>query len=315
MRRPAQTPRVHRERGFRLLVRPAWEAGALALCLDRRAGCEAALAHARCVPGGRAPNRLLETPDWPERVRLRPARRGGLVGSWLGDRFLSSARVERELLRWLALRERGAALPEPVLCLSRREGLFWRQAFAAVDHPAAVDGAAWLASQGEPEARAETRKSLAAGAEALARALRGFHDAGAIHGDLQLRNLLFERTQAGTGDGMQAESWRCLLIDLDRARLRASVPARARMKDLMRLVRSAEKLGYADRIGPRLAARILSAYCGRDRGLRRAMLAAGRGERRRLQRHRLGWRLAARLQRLAGLGLGLSLGLELSRLA
>lgn len=302
---PSEKPCVHAEPGLRLLVRPAWEAGALALSLDRRAGCEAALARARCVPGGRDPNRLLESPAWPRPVRLRPARHGGLVGAWLGDRYVSSSGVHRELLRWLALRERGAALPEPVLSLSRRDGLFWRQAFAAVDRPAAVDGAAWLASHDRSEARAEARRSLVAGAGALARALRAFHDAGAIHGDLQLRNVLFEQPEYG----IEAERWRCLLIDLDRARLRSSVSSRARMKDLMRLTRSVEKLGYADRISPRLRARFLSAYCGHDRRLRRAMLAAGPGERRRLQRHRLGWRLTAWIQRLGVLGLGLGLGL------
>ncbi len=73
----------------------------------------------------------------------------------------------------------------------------------------------------------------------------------------------------------------------------------------MRLARSAEKLGYAHRIDPRLRARVLSTYCDHDRGLRRALLAAAPSERRRLQRHRLGWRLAARLRRLVALGLAL----------
>lgn len=301
---PSETPCVHGERGLRLLVHPAWEAGALALGLDRRAGWEEALARARCVPGGRAPNRLLESPAWPRPVRVRPARHGGLVGRCLGDRYVSPARVHRELRRWLTLRERGAALPEPVLSLSHRDGLFWRQAFAAVDRPTAVDGAAWLASRDRSESPAEIRRSLFAGAEALARALRGFHDAGAVHGDLQLRNVLFESSE----EGRTAEHWRCLLIDLDRARLRSAVSSRARMKDLMRLARSAEKLGYADRIDPRLRARVLSAYCGPDRRLRRTLLAAAPGERRRLQRHRLGWRLAARLRRLVALGLGLRPG-------
>ncbi len=297
---PAETPCVHGERGLRLLVRPAWEAGALALSLDRRAGWEAAFAHARCVPGGRDSHRLLESSAWPLTVRVRPARHGGLIGAWLGDRYLSASRIHRELLRWLTLRERGVALPEPVLSLSRRDGLFWRQAFAAVDRPAAVDGATWLDSHDHSERPAETRRSLVAGAEALARTLRTFHDAGAIHGDLQLRNVLFEQPE-DCERGMGAERWRCLLIDLDRTRLRTPVSGRARMKDLMRLARSAEKLGYADRIGPRLCARFLSAYCGRDRRLRRTMLATGPGERRRLRRHRLGWRVSARLRRLVAL--------------
>jgi len=307
MIRPSEQPCAHGERGLRLLVRPAWEAGALALGLDRRSGCEAALARARGVPGGRGPNRLLESPAWPRAVRLRPARHGGVVGAWMGHRHVSSSRVHRELLRWLALRERGAALPEPVLSLSRRDGLFWRQAFAAVDRPGAVDGAAWLASHDGREERPEIRRSLLAGARTLGRTLRAFHDAGAIHGDLQLRNVLFERPDAGA----DAETWRCLLIDLDRARLRSPVPSRARMKDLMRLARSTEKLGYADRIEPRLCARFLSAYCAQDRHLRRALLAAVPAERRRLRRHRLGWRLASWIQRLGVLGLALGLGLTL----
>lgn len=262
-------------RAFRLMVagpyaKPAREQG-----LMDAAGFDETMASARQVPGGRSSNRLLDSAVWGEPIRLRPARHGGLLGGWLADRFLTSTRIQREFDRWLALRRRGVDLPTPVLAISRRQGLFWRSAIASVEREAALDGAQWLATR--PDAARVERA-----ARAFARTLRRLHDAGALHGDLHLRNILIEEK----GDTIE-----CLLIDLDRTRLAASVSADDRAKELMRVARSLHKTGEAARLTPRLEAVVLSGYCGEDRELRRAMRRAAAKEARRLWRHRLGWRL------------------------
>ena len=283
MSRMPEAPRRHVQRGLRLNVVPSWESGALALGLARREGWAAALDSARSLPGGRGPQALFETPSWPCAVRIRLARRGGVLGPWLGDRFLTARRPERELRLWLSLRARGASLPEPVLAASLRRGPFWHNFFGSVHLEHAIDGAEWLR-------RSCSKHERVLGTQRLGRALRAFHDAGAVHGDLHLGNVLFE----GSG-----EATRCWLIDLDRTRLLKDVGPARRMQELARLARSLEKQGLGDRLDPRLVARMLAAYCGRDRALRRAMRAAWPREARRWRRHRIGWKLGHWIRRLA----------------
>jgi len=58
--------------------------------------------------------------------------------------------------------------------------------------------------------------------------IRQFHEAGFFHGDLQLKNIL------AAGDQL-------LLIDFDRSYRKSALSTRERMKNLLRLNRSAEK--------------------------------------------------------------------------
>jgi hypothetical protein len=192
-----EAPHRHVQRGLRLLVTPGWESGALALGLERREGWATALDSAASLPGGRGPQRLLETPSWPGAVRIRPAHRGGMLGPWLGDRFLTTSRPGRELRLWLALRARGASLPEPVLAASLRRGPFWHNLFGSVHLERAIDGADWLR-------RPCSERERALGARRLARAIRGFHDAGGVHGDLHLGNVLFEGSGEETAPSRSA---------------------------------------------------------------------------------------------------------------
>ena len=80
------------------------------------------------------------------------------------------------------------------------------------------------------------------------------------------------------------------MIDLDRARAGAPPSAARRMRELMRLVRALHKRGLAEQVGARGCAAALSAYCGGDRALRRALLAHLPHERRRLARHAWAYR-------------------------
>ena len=63
------------------------------------------------------------------------------------------------------------------------------------------------------------------------------------------------------------------------------------MHEWMRLVRSCEKTGQARALAPRVLATALTAYCGRDRALRGALLERLPAESARLRRHRRAWRL------------------------
>lgn len=236
-----------------------------------------ALLRSTRVRGGRGPHHLIALPGTDGVLRLRPARRGGLLAGFLSERFLSADRIERELRLWLALAEVGVPLPTAVAALARRHGLFWSCHFVTIERPIARDGLAWLRA-------APARPALDAAARSLGHGLRRLHDRGVLHGDLHLANLLIE------GEDRQT---RCAFIDLDHARPSAPTPAE-RMAELARLARSLEKHGLEDAVPPRVRAGVVSAYCGGDAVLRRALRASRRRERRRLARHRLGWWIAAR---------------------
>lgn len=275
-------------RSFRLLVAREFENRAITEGLVDAAGFDALMATAKHGRGGRGPHRMLERGGDP--IRLRPNLRGGVLARWLGDRHLCPSRSFSEFQVSTTLRERGLCLAVPVLAVGRRHGLFWHSAYASIDRPAASDGAAWLARDPDP---ARLRQAT----RALAQALRQFHDAGGLHGDLQLRNVLIEPTEAEH----EGESLRCVPIDLDRTRIGRRVSPRARMRELARFARSLEKSDRSDLLSPRFVALAMAAYCDGDRRLRRSMLRWRRVEARRMRRHRVAWWLRRRLPRAISL--------------
>jgi 3-deoxy-D-manno-octulosonic acid kinase len=273
---------------FRLLVAREYKEATDALGLTNAIGFDKLMATARKVPGGRSSNRILEPGGDP--IRLRPSRHGGLLARTLRDRFLFPIRPFREFRISVALRERGVPVSKPVLAVSRRRGFFWRSAFGSIDRTGARDGAQWIETL--PSAIALRNACIA-----FARALRLFHDAGGLHGDLHLRNILIEIADEKETN----EALRCILIDLDRTRLVRRASPRQRMQELMRFARSLEKADRADLASRRFRALTLSAYCAGDRGLRRSMLRWGPWEGLRVRRHRLGWWVGDRIERVSEL--------------
>lgn len=266
--------------GLVLHLAPDFAATRTAVALGDRDGIDRLLRSARVVPGGRAPGHVVATGDWPVPIRVRAGRRGGWLGRALGDRYASPRRLEREWSTWRALAETGAPTPAPLFALGRRRGPFWRLWMATEERTGARNGIEWLrALHASPE---HAGRGEVAAARALGQALRRVHDAGIVHGDLNLANVLFEAGEPAPGGAP-----RCLLIDFDRARRQPRVTPRARLRDLMRLVRSGEKQGVAP--SRRALAAALGAYCAGDRDLRRALLAGAARERRRIARHRWLW--------------------------
>lgn len=242
------------------------------------------MAQARRVTGGRGPNWILEWTDTEERIRVRPCRRGGVLGSMLGDRSWSASRVLREFTVWTTLRQQKIPLPVPVLAVSRRQGFFWRSAFASIECQNARNGFDWL--EGDPPP-----VQLAAMCISFARSLRQLHDAGAIHGDLQLRNVLIESDTSHAHDERVVPR-NCMFIDLDRTRIVDCVSARQRIQELLRFARSLEKTGHKRLANRRFRALALSAYCAGDRSLRRSMIRWSRLETLGILRHRMAWRFS-----------------------
>jgi tRNA A-37 threonylcarbamoyl transferase component Bud32 len=273
---PETPPEFMIRTGLRLLVASGFVSGARALRLDEPSGFDRALEAAPKVAGGRGPHFVLASEHWPGRVRLRPIRRGGFLGCWGSDLYASPRRSEDEFRVWQSLEARGAPVPRVAFAANRRRGPFWNPSLGVLDQQRATDVLAWLqAAQRPPE-------SLAVIAAAIARSIRRFHDAGALHGDFHPRNVLLEDSPSGT---------RVSLVDLGRTRLGRVPSTRERMRELMRFRRFLEKSNQSACLRARVRARFLDAYCDGDRRLRRALLDSAPAEERRIRRHRWGWRL------------------------
>jgi tRNA A-37 threonylcarbamoyl transferase component Bud32 len=212
------------------------------------------LARAPAPARGRGATALIDAAG--RALLVRRLHHGGALGGLLGERFLRPTRPFRELLVTQALWAAGAPVPEAAFAHAERSGPFQTLAFATAFEADAVDALAFLASApSEPE--------ILRAARAAGRAVRRFHDRGGRHADLHVKNLLVRRRE----DGLDV-----LVIDLDGARITPGLTPEERMSQLMRLYRSLVKRGQLSRVGPRGLARFLSAYCGDDRPLRRALL-------------------------------------------
>lgn len=262
-----------RERDRFWLVDAAFAGPLEALGWPAREAVERALAGAGSQ--GRGATAILRLPGRAERIHLRPVRRGGLVGPLWFDTLWGVERPTAELRTAARLAAAGAPVARPLLVVAwRQAGPLWRAVVGTEHAEDALDGMAWLATRPAPRA-------LIHGVRAVGRAIRRFHDAGGEHADLHVKNLLLRER------GPRSEA---LLIDLDRARAGAPPDAARRMRELSRLVRSLYKRGLAEQVGERGLAAGLAAYCGRDRALRRALLAHLPRERRRAARHGWGYR-------------------------
>lgn len=150
---------------------------------------------------------------------VRPFRRGGALGSLLQDRYVRPSRVRKELEVLAALRREGVPVVVPVAALARRRGAFWQLRLCTERLPEALPAPAFLAAQ--PGLRRFT-------AEAVGVLVRLAFAAGLRHPDLHLDNVLCE----ARGDRVRA-----VLVDLDRATLRAPISDKERDAMLVRLQR------------------------------------------------------------------------------
>lgn len=176
---------------------------------------------AEWIGGGRAAHPVVRLPDGGRAV-VRRYRRGGAVRHVNPDRYFLGDRAAEEAAATEAARQAGARVPE-VIAIGRAPA---RPGYRALLATRLVEGARDAA---EALSASADRAGLL---ERMGDAAAALHAAGVAHPDLNLRNVLVD--PAG-------EVW---LIDFDRAeRCPGAVPASLRTANLLRLARSAAKLG------------------------------------------------------------------------
>jgi len=188
----------------------------------------------RTVPGRASRQRGRDTvwawqPDWsPEPgLLVRLYAHGGALGWLTGTLFLSQRRMLSELRATLHARSRGVPSCRPVaLRVQRICGALVRAHLVVELIPDAVDLLEYL-SLGRPDAA-----SARCIASSVADAIAAMHDAGIVHADLNLKNILVRD---------DPDSPRAFVIDFDKARIVRNLSLRQRLRNLARLDRSIAK--------------------------------------------------------------------------
>lgn len=165
-----------------------------------------------------------------ERWVVRHYRRGGAVARYLRDRYLHVGRTRPgiELAASVEARRRDVRTPEVIATVVYSAGIWYRADIATRFVPRSEDLAAVTFGPDKRSRDARTAAWAAAG-----RLLRSAFDAGLIHADLNLRNILIEEAETG------AVGW---LIDLDKCRVSNARDESARHAMLERFHRSRRKL-------------------------------------------------------------------------
>jgi tRNA A-37 threonylcarbamoyl transferase component Bud32 len=162
---------------------------------------------------------------------VRQYAHGGLLGPLGGVAFLGRRRMLEELCVAIHAWRRQVPTSIPVAVRTERlAGPLCTGFFVSEAIPGAVNLLEFLetaAAAGRPDP--EARKRLA---DALASAIASMHDAGIVHGDLNLKNLLVR---------VSVDRPEAFVVDFDRARLVPGVSLRQRMANLTRLDRSVTK--------------------------------------------------------------------------
>jgi hypothetical protein len=175
---------------------------------------------------GRAVAYAVSLPSAAARVVVRRSRHGGLLAAITGDRFAPPTRAPRELQTAVRLTAAGVPTPEVVAFATYPAGPFRRADVVTREIAGAADLPAVLA---EPMSDDQRRAVLAA----VARLLADLTVAGARHPDLNVKNILIQRSATG-----QVVAY---VIDVDRIWFDQPRAARVTERNIARLSRSARK--------------------------------------------------------------------------
>ena len=188
-------------------------------------------ASGEAVEGGRGAVFLV--PFGEKRLVVRHCRRGGLFGRLLGDVYLGRDRALTELSISDEAADRGILTPEIVAVVQRRAfGPMFRADIVSLEIPDAItvgEYIAWYPATTTRDVLREKRQIV----DAVAVAVRRMHDAGVVHGDLNVNNLMLRRRSGEV---------EVSIIDLDGSRLLDKLRPSHRRRELMRLSRSLMKM-------------------------------------------------------------------------
>lgn len=173
------------------------------------------------------------TENSSERFVIRDYRHGGLLGKLFGGVFLNGDRPLNEMFTSEIASQRGVPSAEVIAIAKRRLwGLFYKAKFISKEIDGAVDMVEFL-KKSSPEFIQTYKKPVIF---ALVKLIRNMHDAGIYHADLHLKNILLKKDSTG--------EFTAYIIDLDKSVVLDKLDIQQRIKNLLRLDRSLEKLRW-----------------------------------------------------------------------
>lgn len=159
-----------------------------------------------------------------QRGILRRYRRGGIIRHLLRESYLLRNRPLCEFLLHNRLKELGLPVPNLLGVSWTRRGFLY-SGFLATEELLGVDLDGWL------RLHREDQEGCRSELNACGKLIKEMHDAGIIHGDLQVKNIFI----CGQSP---------FIMDLDGARLHPALHALRCQCNLLRLRRSFEKRGH-----------------------------------------------------------------------
>ncbi len=195
-------------------------------------------------------------PQWHDGpgLMVRQYVHGGLLGPLRGSLFFADGRMRRELQLAACARRRGVPTSPPLAVrVERAWGPLVKGHFVSEEIPEAMNLLELCESVGTGQVPSrQQRRDLAA---AIASAIADMHDAGILHADLNLKNVLVRNPF----DAPEA-----YVIDFDRAELTPRPTLRQRLANLLRLDRSVVKWAASRRaVAPADRLRTLRCYLAR----------------------------------------------------
>jgi len=211
-----------------------------------------------------------------KRMVVRQYSHGGVLRAFTKDLYLFGSRSFRELFLTEEIRSSGIPTIEPVGAVRQLvPPFFYRAHLLSLEIPEALNLVEYLqeAQMRLPQNLPSKRRTI----RNVGLLLRRFHDAGFFHRDLQLKNILVAAGEP-------------FLIDFDRSYRRPSLSIDQRMRNLLRLDRSAEKWKQAGLFITRTDRwRLFSSYAKGDEEIFRAARRIGRTYPIRLFFYRCSW--------------------------
>lgn len=275
MSQPPEGYEQHSTSELHYIVRAGQDQAIRTLGLTSLSNLEYLLANGRSQGRGRVADLFPKLKQNHEPLVVKQVLHGGLFGRFNPEGHRGPGRLLRELAITEEARNRGVPVPEMAYLawtVARPRRLF----LATVRVTASRNLAELLSNEPPGDLR---RQSLAAAAVAL----REMHDAGMVHADLNLSNVMVSEL-TGRPEGF--------VLDLDRSTFPSTLGDRHRAANLVRLLRSLEKAEHlAAQVGVQERARFLRDYCGGTGSSYRTLRRLVRRRARWFALHRLAWKL------------------------
>ena len=168
-----------------------------------------------------------------ERFVIRNYRHGGLLGKLFGGVFCDGNRPLNEIYINEIASQKGVPSAE-VIAITKRKlwGFFYKADFITKEISGAVDITQFL-KESSLQSIQKSKKPIIF---ALVKLIRSMHDAGIYHADLHLKNILLKKDLNG--------EFNAYIIDLDKSVILNTLSINQRVKNLLRLDRSLEKLRW-----------------------------------------------------------------------